>query len=117
MEQMFKDEKQNLSVYVVSDKDRPLDLVNIAFALKNAHIAGADAFVAKIRDKRFGYDERRRAIYLLKEGEYQMLKTETTTETAKVVAEEKPVVAEPTAEETPKKKRRFFAFFGRRKRK
>lgn len=90
-------EKFENGIYSIDDTKKNPNLTDIAFAFKNAQLKDAEKFVAIIRGMRFGYDERKRNIYPLKDAQYQILR-EPVAELVEV-DDDKVIVDEPV--ETP----------------
>jgi hypothetical protein len=90
-------EKFENGIYLIDDTKKNPNLTDIAFAFKNAQLKDAEKFVAIIRGMRFGYDERKRNIYPLKDEQYQVLR-EPVAELVEV-DDDKVVADEPV--ETP----------------
>lgn len=90
-------EKFENGIYLIDDTKKNPNLTDIAFAFKNAQLKDAEKFVAVIRGMRFGYDERKRNIYPLKDEQYQVLRE--PVDKLIEIDDDKVVVEEPI--ETP----------------
>lgn len=91
-------EKFENGVYSIDDTKKSPNLTDIAFAFRNAQLKDAEKFVAIIRGMRFGYDERKRNIYPLKDAQYQVLRE--PVDKLIEIDDDKVVVDEPIEEKT-----------------
>lgn len=94
-------EKFENGVYSIDDTKKSPNLTDIAFAFRNAQLKDAEKFVAIIRGMRFGYDERKRNIYPLKDAQYQVLRE--PVDKLIEIDDDKVVVDEPIEEKTIEK--------------